>query len=148
MKTLKKYRKIIAGLAFAGILAALYIWFFVYNKPHPDYEHLEAKSHHQSEALFEAYRSNPTSSNENFTGQMISINGKIDHIEHTEEQTIVIFVFDEGMFGDQGIRCSLLENYKQTATSLQPGTKVKIKGFCTGYNDTDVILEKCTVNTI
>lgn len=148
MKSIKKYWKVLAGLAFAGILAALYTWFFIYNKPHPDYENLEAEYQFPSEKLYAEYRENTAVTNSKYTGKMISINGKLDYVENTAHQTILVFVFEQGMFGDEGIRCSLLENYKITASDLEPGTEVRVKGMCTGYNETDVIIEKCTVKII
>lgn len=148
MNNIKKYWKLLAGLALSGILAALYTWFFVYNKPHPDYENLEAEYQFPSEQLYTNYKENSANTNAKYTGKMISIKGKLDYIENTEQQTILVFVFDHGLFGDEGIRCSILENYKVKAKSLEPGTEVNVKGFCTGYNETDVIIEKCTVKII
>ena len=148
MKTLRKYRKILAAMFLIGIAGALYTWFFVYNKPHPDYEKLAAEHHFESKALFEQYRSDKAAADSHITGRMVSINGHVDQIEQNGEQTILVFVFDNGMFGDEGIRCTLLDNYRTLAEGLEPGNQVKVKGYCTGYNETDVILEKCTIQKI
>ena len=148
MKTLKKYRKILAVMALISIAGALYTWFFVYNKPHPDYEKLEASYHFQSKKLFEEYRADKAQADSKCTGKMLSIEGRVDYIESGADQSIVVFVFDSGLFGDEGIRCTMLDNYKTIADGLEPGASVKIKGFCTGYNETDVILDKCTIQII
>jgi len=39
----------------------------------------------------------------------------------------------------------MLDNYRDDALALQKDQMVTIKGYCTGYNDTDVILEKCSI---
>lgn len=135
-------------MAVIGIAGALYTWFFIYNKPHPDYEKLEAEYHFDSEALFMEYRADKTLADNKYTGRMISLDGQVDYIESGPGYSIVVFVFDNGIFGDEGVRCTLLDNYKGKADVLEPGTDVNIKGFCAGYNETDVIIEKCTLQII
>jgi hypothetical protein len=56
-----------------------------------------------------------------------------------------VFVFEQGDFGDEGIRCTMLPKYNFEAGKLQPDVEIKVKGYCTGYNETDVILEKCSI---
>ena len=56
---------------------------------------------------------------------------------------IVVFEFSQGMFGPEGIRCTLLPEHNLDANGWKAGGEMLVKGFCTGYNDTDVILEKC-----
>jgi hypothetical protein len=51
----------------------------------------------------------------------------------------------EGLFGDEGIRCTMLSKFNEKAKDLVDNTNVKLKGYCTGYNDTDVIIEKCII---
>ena len=58
---------------------------------------------------------------------------------------IAVFVFNQGMFGDEGVRCTMLHGQTKLAANISKGNTVKIKGFCSGYNDTDVILEKCSL---
>lgn len=145
MKKLKKFKKIALALFILAIASGLYTWFFVYNKPHPNYEKLEAEYHYQTEKLFSEYRSDKALTDKKCTGKMISVSGKIDYVENQNGQTIVVFIIDQGVFGDEGIRCTMLEDFQTTALGVKPGTQVTVKGFCAGYNDTDVIIEKCTI---
>jgi hypothetical protein len=48
------------------------------------------------------------------------------------------------MFGDEGIRCAMLPNHAQNIASFI-GSDVRLKGYCTGFNETDVIMEKCSI---
>ena len=49
---MKTWIKILIGLIVIGILAALYVWFFVYNKPHRDYEKADPDHIIVAEELF------------------------------------------------------------------------------------------------
>jgi hypothetical protein len=57
----------------------------------------------------------------------------------------MVFVFDEGMFGAEGVRATFLPKYNEKVKNLILGASVTIKGYCTGYNETDVILEKASI---
>ena len=145
MKNIKRIALVMLIAAFAG---GMYTWFFVYNKPHPDYENLKAEYNYKPQALFDEYRTQNAVANEKCTGKMISIKGKIDFVESSENGTIVVFVLDRGIFGDEGIRCTLLDKYSTVTDNLDENAMVEIKGFCSGYNETDVIMEKCTINLV
>ncbi|MBU2651919.1 MAG: OB-fold putative lipoprotein [Bacteroidetes bacterium] len=142
---MKKWQKIILVLFLAGVLGGLYGYFFVYNKPHPDYADLKAEHILPAAELFDAYRTDKSSADALYTGKMVEINGTLNRLEQIDSLRIVVFVFDQGMFGEEGIRCTLLPEYVSDANSLAPGDLTTIKGLCTGYNETDVILEKSVV---
>ena len=141
---MNKYLKIIGLITLAGLLAALAVYFFVYNKPHPDYVKASPKFILTAEDLFQSYTSGEPASND-FTGAVLQVSGIIHKVEVTDDQVIAVTVFDEGLFGDEGIRYAMLPESHQKIRQLKAGETVTIKGLCTGYNDTDVILEKCSV---
>jgi len=72
---------------------------------------------------------------------MLLVTGKLSALENVDSTTIAYFVLDEGMFGNEGIRISLFpeETGKLSASNLNKLTN--IKGLCSGYNDTEIILE-------
>jgi hypothetical protein len=39
----------------------------------------------------------------------------------------------------------MYKKYNDEALSLVAGTKMKIKGFCTGYSDPDIKFNKCSI---
>jgi hypothetical protein len=142
---MKTWLKILIGLAVLGIIAAVLVYVFVYNKPHPDYENLEAAYSLSPQELYSAYTGNKEDSQKKYNGQLIELKGALNKIETTDSLVIAVFVFNQGMFGDEGVRCTMLTKYNQVARTLQPGGTVTIKGYCTGFNDTDVILEQCSL---
>lgn len=142
---MKKWIKIFGGLAVIGILAALYVWFFVYNKPHKDYENAKPDHIVSAEELFSKFRGNKELSDSLYTGMVLQINGNLDKVETVDTTVTVVFVFDQGMFGDEGIRCVMLPGKYKVLRDYNRGDPISIKGYCTGYNDTDVIIEHASV---
>ncbi len=143
---MKKILKIGAGLALLAILAGVYIWFFVYNKPHRDYEKADADFIISAEDCYNHYASG-NSQSQLYLDNVLQIDGIPSSIESTDSTMIVVFAFSSGMFGDEGIRCTMLQNQFGKIKNLTLSENISIKGYCTGYNGTDVILEHCSLVT-
>lgn len=138
---MKKLVKVIGALAILGILGATYGWFFVYNKPHVNYEKATPDVVLSAEECYQTF-ANESSDN---LGKVLQISGIPTSIEEQDSLVIVVFAFGEGMFGEEGIRCTMLPNHSKTALGLNTSNEIKIKGKCQGYNGTDVILEHCSI---
>ncbi|MCF8230702.1 MAG: OB-fold putative lipoprotein [Bacteroidales bacterium] len=143
---MRKTLKIIGILALIGIIAAFLVYRFVYNKPHPDYEKEVAEYTLSAKEFYDEFKNQTVAANKKYTGKMIQVKGELDKVIQTDSLTIGVFVFSTGMFGNEGIRCTLLPKYNQKAKNLSTPANVSIKGLCTGYNDTDVIMEHCSFN--
>jgi len=141
---MKKLLKIGGILALAGIIGLTYIWFFVYNKPHRDYEKATADYVVTAGECYQKY-SGGTDVECEYTGKVLEISGIPSSIENQDSLVIVVFAFNSGDFGDEGIRCTMLPNHHNAALALTSSKEIKIKGKCQGYNDTDVILEHCSI---
>ena len=142
---MKKWMKIIAALFLVGVLGALYVWFYIYNKPHRDYEAADPDRILAAEELFSQFRNDKLLADSLYTGMVIQITGNLNKVESPDSSVIAVFVFDQGMFGDEGIRCIMLPNHFEGLKKLGAGEEVTIKGHCRGYNDTDVIMGKCSI---
>ncbi|HOI31264.1 MAG: hypothetical protein PHG67_13965 [Bacteroidales bacterium] len=140
---MKKWMKILVLFAVIGIAAASYVYVFVYNKAHPDYRKLEPNFSLSSESCFEAFKKDASEANQRFIGQMLQLSGTLNQIESTEKQTIFYFIHSEGMFGNEGVRVNMLPD--EQLSEIISGQDITIKGYCTGYNQTDVILEHGSV---
>ena len=131
------------------MMAGIYIWFFVYNKPHTDYESatpdyiLQAKDCYLSFSGQQIF--NEKQGTVNYTGKVLQLSGIASKVETIDSSTVIVFVYDNGVFGEEGIRCTLLPNYAKTAKQFDLSKEITIKGFCAGYNDTDVILQFCSI---
>lgn len=141
---MNKWLKIFIGLVLIGIIGAGLGYKFVYNKPHKNYEKATPDYGLTIHELFWEYRDGKQDAEQKYNGKVIVVAGKLDKVETIENLTIAVFSLEEGMFGDEGIRCTMLPKYADNIISYT-GKNIKIKGYCTGYNDTDVILEKCSI---
>lgn len=142
---MKTWVKIILGLAVVGIIALFLVYKFVYNKQHPDYENAEAQFSMTATELFQAFKTNKDAASTKYNGKMITLTGKLSKVESADSLVIAVFVFSQGDFGDEGVRCTMLKKFNDAADKLQPDGDFMVKGYCTGYNETDVILEKCSI---
>jgi hypothetical protein len=142
---MKPLRLILLIVLLLGILAAAYVYFFVYNKPQPDYSQETPAWTLPASQIFEEFKKDKTASDKKYTGKVVAVSGTMKNVETAGNLTIVVFVFAAGDFGDEGVRCTLLPASVEKVKKLAPGENVVIKGYCTGYNDTDVIIEKCTL---
>lgn len=142
---MKKFIKIALVLLLIGVIGAGLGYKFIYNKPHRDFEKAKADFSLTCNEAFDAYLGNRSEADEKFTGKVLEIEGVLTSIETPDTLTVLVFALNEGLFGDEGIRVTMLPKYSEKVKELVPGTSVKIKGFCSGYNETDVILEKGSI---
>ena len=141
----KKWLAIAGILAGLGIMLGLIVYFFVFNKPHTDYSKSKPEFELLASTLFDEFRANPEASATKYNGRVLAISGELNGVEQTDSLTIAVFSFEEGMFGNEGVRCTMIPEHSEEILSIPPATNVTLKGLCTGYNDTDVILEHCSV---
>lgn len=142
---MKTWLKILIIIAFIGLLAAFLVWKYVINKPHTDYSKAKAEVEVLASDLFNKYTGNKVTANQSYTGKVIQLKGNFSKIEQNDSSAIVIFVFRQGDFGDEGIRCVLLPEEKAKIKEIKPNQELILKGLCTGFNETDVMVEKCVI---
>lgn len=136
---------IIAALIIIGGAAAWIVYSYVYNKPHPDYEELDPAISVRAKRLFTDYSNNAEVADQKFLDQVVEIEGVISEVELVDTLAIVVFAYKYGDFGDEGIRVTMLPSYNDEAKRLSTLKPVKLKGHCTGYNGTDVIIESGSI---
>ena len=142
---MKNWIKILIIAAGIGIAGLAYIWFFVYNKPHRNIEKSKPDYVISAGACYQHYSEGQNTEMKNYTGSVLQISGIPSSIENSDSLMVVVFVFNNGMFGDEGIRCTLLTSYSKLAQNINLTETITIKGYCSGYNDTDVIIEQCSI---
>lgn len=138
MKRWIKFLFLLIGIGFLGAIAG---YFFVYNKPHPDYLKKKPEFTLTASALHEAYRNDASAASTKYNGKMLAVEGELNDLEKHEDLIIAFFIVAEGMFGPEGVRVSLLPDQDIEDVSKRINSMITIKGFCTGFNDPDVILE-------
>ena len=135
--------KFLLGAMVIIIVGGVSVYLYAY-KPHPNYEKLKAEYTLTSKSIYDDFKSNSKATALKYNGKVIELNGKVSKIEDADTLMTVVFAFSQGLFGDEGIRCTMLPDSKETFKLLKQGDNVDIKGLCQGFNETDVIMEKCS----
>lgn len=136
-------RKIfIAGIVTIVIIVIIGIKFFYY-KPHPDYEKELPEFKLTASNLYNQFIESDEDFGKIYNGKVLQITGDLSKVERNGSTYTLVFTFNEGVFGDEGIRCNLLPNYSVQESLINKN--IIVKGYCAGYNGTDVILEFCSI---
>ena len=135
---------ILGALMVLLVVGVLFFW-LVYQKPHPDYEAMPAEHALSAGELYTAFITNEEAAHQQYIGSVVQIEGALSQVEQPRDLVIVGFYFDEGIFGQAGVRCTMLEHYQQQALQLVPGQGVIIRGLVTGFTGSDVILDHCVI---
>lgn len=131
-----------------AIAAGILVYFFIYNKPHRDFARAKPDFVMTAPELFGAFKADPQAAGQQYNGKVVEISGNVTSVERVDSLLIIVFGLQEGMFGAEGIRCTMLPVSHERAGLLKSGSPARIKGLCTGFTDTDVILEKGTISEL
>jgi len=143
---MNKWIKIIAILAVAGLIAAILVWKFYINKPHADIENTPAAYSLNTSELWKQYNQELKLSDSLYTGKVVEINGNLSNIDKVDTLVYLVFVMEpDPDFGNKTIRCEMLAKYNGEASALAPNSPVKVKGYCSGYDQTDIKFTKCSI---
>ena len=143
---MKLIYKVLLALAITGITVFLYVFVLLINKGHIDYSKAKADYTISAEALYNDFKTNKTEAQTKYTGKVVELTGAISKIENIADTAkVVVFVFSEDDFGDAGVRCLILPAFIKDLSAYSAGNDVKIKGFCSGYDETDVKLDNCSI---
>jgi hypothetical protein len=142
----KKIGRILLLLAVIGIGAALYVWKYVYNKPHKNVADAKA-IRLEAPALYAAFVKDSAAAGKQYTAQVLAIGGEV--VKSDLDQEGKVFVHLKAAEDGSTINCSLEEK----AVVFKPGDQLVLKGVCGGYNpgDTDmglpgdVVVNRCYV---
>lgn len=142
---MKNWIKISIVLLVAGAIGAWAGYTFVYNKSHTDFEKAEAAYSLSAQMLYDEFKNDTDGAVAKYTGKVIEIQGILSEVEITESAVVAVFAFEEGMFGAEGIRVTMLPAYNQKLKNHKLSVPIALKGFCPGYNGTDVIFESGSI---
>lgn len=129
-----------------GLVAAVLVWKFYINKPHDDIEKISPAYSVSTEEIWGKYNSDRKISDSLYNNQVIEITGNMSRVDKNDSLVSVIFIMAaDSMFGDKTIACQMYKKHNDEAAALKMGEKVKIKGVCIGYDDTDIKFNKCSI---
>lgn len=126
-------KKLVYGIIIIGILAAGYVWFFVYNKAHVNYQESKAVFIGQAEVLHNKAVANSTEFTETYVNQAVEVDGVVSEVG-TSSFTL-----------DARLICTLDTNHADDLPNI--GQSVTVKGRVVGV-DEDILTEEtiCTLD--
>ena len=143
---MNKLLKIGLILLVTGLITAALVWKFYVNKPHEDIEKATPAYNMQAEELWKQYTGNLRTADSAYTGKVIELTGTLNRAEKSDSLVYAVFVMEiDSMFGNKSVRCEMLPKYNARITATASGASIKLKGFCTGFDGTDIKFNKCSI---
>lgn len=140
---MKKRIKILVVLGVLAVAVAAGGYLYVNYKPHRNVENEKAAFRVNAMQMLTLFTTDEITANSTYLDKTGVVEGELSRLENNGDQTIVVFSLREGMFGEEGIRCTMLPGFEGQARELKPGEQLALKGICKGYNQVDVIFENC-----
>ncbi len=126
-----KAKKIIGALAILGVLAGAYVWFFVYNKDHVNYQEEAAVFSGEADLLRDQAQQNTASFTEKFLNQAIEVQGTV------QETGTTFFTLGSGVI------CNVDESQLKKMPKI--GDEISVKGRLVG-TDEDILTGEIICN--
>ncbi|MGY5352503.1 OB-fold protein [Wenyingzhuangia sp. IMCC45533] len=137
-----KKTKIIVLIILSVSVVILIVGLKMYHKPHKNIEETEATVIATSDIVLNDFETNETLANTKYLEQIVEVTGTIlEKSEHKNKGIVTLSA--QAAIGN--VMCYLSETENQKFATLQEGSKVTIKGVCTGYL-MDVVLVRCVIN--
>lgn len=119
-----------------GIVAIVYVYFFVYNKKNPDIEDVKADFSVTAVDLMTECEAQDTAINRKYNDKVLQISGKVSGTIPGDSITSVIM--DEGK--STTITIEMYARYNDMAKNLKIGDEVTLKALYITYSPADPIL--------
>lgn len=126
-----KTKKILLALTIVSILAATYVWFFVYNKSHVDFQEEDAAFTGQADELHQQAIADAVTFLEKYRNKAVQVEG------------VVTEAGSQGFTLNNGIICNLEASSTQNVPTV--GEKIMVKGRVVG-TDEDLITAEIICN--
>jgi hypothetical protein len=135
-------RKKVLFLAAGIVLLCFAAWaWYAYQKPHTDARDIAPSANVSAATLFNAYLSNETEADKQYTGKVISIKGTVNAVQ--KDSTTINILLSAGDKAPGGINCSFYNAQSLKVPAIN--SPITIKGRCTGFlldvNVVDCVIE-------
>jgi hypothetical protein len=143
---MKKWLWILLILFLLGLISAFCVWKFYINKPHTDIENTQPAYTMTAQELWKLYNADLKLSDSLYTGKIIEVTGNLSRIDKSDTVVYAIFVMEiDSMFGDKSVRCEMLPKYQNETSTITKNAPIKVKGYCNGFDQTDIKFSKCSI---
>ena len=145
-------KKKIIGLAiFAALLCGGWYGYTEYTRKVTDLSEVKADMSLNASELISAFQANEAQSNADYLDKIIMVNGIVREVERNDHGHFTVVLGEDMQMSS--VRCSMDSSYQDKIAELTKGSRVMIKGACTGFNSdellgSDVILNRCVISPL
>lgn len=111
--------------------------FSEYNRKPANVNELKADIIVDHAEIIADYESDEQGSNTKYLDKVISITGNLKSVEVDESNNATLILGNESSVSS--VRASMAASENEKIKSLSPGTKVAVKGICTGFNKDELL---------
>lgn len=144
----KKMRGWLWVVALAGIATAGYLY-YQYNRKAADAADRKPEHDLPATVLLQAFTTNEADANRLYLGRLVQVNGLLRSMERDGAGSTTLILGDSSSMSS--IRCTLAAGKAKKQEAPSQGSRVTVKGFCTGYRaddmglGADVLLNRCII---
>lgn len=120
-----------------------------YNRTNENLAQVAAAATTDAASLLRAFESDSAAANRQYLGKVVAVTGPVKAVER-EEGAATIVLGEAGTMSS--VRCSMDTTELTNIASIKEGQRVTVKGYCTGFNQddllgSDVLLNRCVVES-
>jgi hypothetical protein len=129
-------------------IAGWYSW-KEFNRTNKDLKKTKADFVVSLSSLINEFETNDSAASSKYNGKIIELTANVKTIETDDQSYTTIVLGTEAELSS--VRCSLDTNYVADAAGVKPGSSVRMRGSCTGFNKddmglgSDIILNRCVL---
>lgn len=140
-------KRVLLAVLLAIIAGAIYIY-KEFNRTNVNIAREKSAFTVSATELIKAFTDNDSTASIKYVAKIISVTGLVKNINHDERGYLTVSLGDT--LSMSSVRCSVDSMYTGSATTVKPGTTIKVKGNCTGFNadellGLDVIINRCVI---
>lgn len=137
---------LIALVVFGAVVLYVYK---EYNRSHKDTSELKPDYSVTAVDLLKEFETGESAANKKYWDKVILVDGMVKGLSKDDRGIYSVTLGDTTSMSS--VRCNMDSIHNNEAAAIKNGSKIAMKGICTGYNadellGSDVILVRCVVN--
>jgi hypothetical protein len=142
------WKKIILAVILIAIVGGGWYGYKEYTRGVKDLSGVNADLRMSTPDLLNAYEKDQAQANAQFLDKVISVSGKVKKLEIDDKGDYTLVLGEANSLSS--VRCSIDSAHQASAANLAEGSRVSVKGACTGFNSdellgSDVVLNRCII---
>ena len=138
-----KIQKILTGVVLILVIASIYFYVKVYNRPHVNMANISTKVKINSSDLVTLFILDEETANLAYVEKIIEVEGTIKEITYQNNINTVLL---RSNIDSSSVICEMQKNQLEEVKKFQKGERVRIKGICKGFL-MDAVVLNCIIVT-